>query len=84
MVGAGQLARMTQQAAIALGVTLIVLADGEDDPAVLAGARPYLGTAGALEDLRAIAPLDRSYAVCGQHPAQVLSGVAPTEYHQRT
>jgi 5-(carboxyamino)imidazole ribonucleotide synthase len=55
MVGAGQLARMTQQAAIALGVTLIVLADGEDDPAVLAGARPHLGTAGALEDLRAIA-----------------------------
>ena len=55
MVGAGQLARMTQQAAIALGVKLIVLADGEDDPAVLAGARPHLGTAAALEDLRAIA-----------------------------
>lgn len=55
MVGAGQLARMTQQAAIALGVTLVVLADGEEEPAVLAGARPHLGTAAALEDLRAIA-----------------------------
>ncbi|MFZ0388302.1 MAG: 5-(carboxyamino)imidazole ribonucleotide synthase [Solirubrobacteraceae bacterium] len=55
MVGAGQLARMTQQAAIALGVKLTVLADGEDDPAVQAGAQPHLGSAAALNDLRAIA-----------------------------
>ena len=55
MVGAGQLARMTQQAAISLGVRLIVLADSEEDPAVVAGARPHLGSAAALEDLRAIA-----------------------------
>lgn len=55
MVGAGQLARMTQQAAIALGVELTVLAGGADDPAVLAGARPHLGSAAALDDLRAIA-----------------------------
>ena len=55
MVGAGQLARMTQQAAIALGVKLTVLAGGEDDPAVQAGAQSHLGTAAALEDLRAIA-----------------------------
>jgi 5-(carboxyamino)imidazole ribonucleotide synthase len=32
-----------------------VLADGGDDPVVLAGARPHLGTAAALDDLRAIA-----------------------------
>ena len=55
MVGAGQLARMTQQAAISLGVRLIVLADGEEDPAVLAGARPHLSSAAGLDDLRAIA-----------------------------
>ena len=55
MVGAGQLARMTQQAAIALGVKLTVLAEGADDPAVQAGAQLHLGSAAALDDLRAIA-----------------------------
>jgi 5-(carboxyamino)imidazole ribonucleotide synthase len=38
MVGGGQLARMTQQAAIALGVELRVLTPSADDPAVRAGA----------------------------------------------
>jgi len=38
MVGAGQLARMTHQAAVDLGVHLEVLADGDADPAVAAGA----------------------------------------------
>ena len=38
MVGAGQLARMTQRAAIDLGVHLEVLAGDPTDPAVLAGA----------------------------------------------
>lgn len=41
MVGAGQLARMTQRAAIDLAVRLEVLAAGEHDPAVHAGA-PYV------------------------------------------
>lgn len=40
MVGAGQLARMTQRAAIDLAVRLEVLALGEHDPAVHAGS-PY-------------------------------------------
>ena len=35
MVGGGQLARMTQQAAIALGVRLRVLSDTADDSAAL-------------------------------------------------
>lgn len=39
MVGAGQLAQMTQQAAIGLGVELRVLARSEHDPAIAAGAR---------------------------------------------
>ncbi|MHB8505744.1 MAG: 5-(carboxyamino)imidazole ribonucleotide synthase [Acidimicrobiales bacterium] len=38
MVGAGQLARMTHQAAVDLDVELVVLAESERDPAVLAGA----------------------------------------------
>lgn len=43
MIGAGQLARMSQQAAIALGVELQVLAAHEHDPAVLAGATHRIG-----------------------------------------
>lgn len=39
MVGGGQLARMTHQAAIGLGVEVAVLAVSPDEPAVLAGAR---------------------------------------------
>jgi 5-(carboxyamino)imidazole ribonucleotide synthase len=55
MVGAGQLARMTQQAAIGLGVELTVLAESESDPAVLAGARCRLGSPDSLEALRGLA-----------------------------
>ncbi len=43
MVGAGQLARMTQRAAIDLGVGLTVLAGRHDDPAATAGATVELG-----------------------------------------
>ena len=55
MVGAGQLARMTHQAAIALGIRLTVLAVSEDEPAVLAGARCLTGSPDSLEDLAALA-----------------------------
>ena len=54
MVGAGQLARMTQQAAVDLGVRLNVLAGGPEEPAVLAGAEASFGSpddAGALRSL---------------------------------
>lgn len=44
MVGAGQLARMTQRAAIDLGVHLTVLATDADDPAVTAGAGTVTGS----------------------------------------
>ena len=55
MVGAGQLARMTQRAAIDLGVHLTVLATGPDEPAVSAGALHRLGAADDPAALRALA-----------------------------
>lgn len=51
MIGGGQLARMTQQAAVDLDVQLTVLAAGPDEPAVLAGA-PWLS--GRHTDLEAL------------------------------
>ena len=43
MIGGGQLARMTHQAAIALGQSLRVLASGRDDPAALVCSDVVLG-----------------------------------------
>jgi len=51
MIGGGQLARMTQQAAVDLDVQLIVVAGADNEPAVLAGAAYILG---AHTDLDAI------------------------------
>ena len=55
MVGAGQLARMTHQAAIDLDVELVVLALSEDDPAVRAGARALIGRPDSAPALRELA-----------------------------
>jgi 5-(carboxyamino)imidazole ribonucleotide synthase len=55
MVGAGQLARMTQQAAIALGQSLRVLAETPDDGAALVIADVSVGDYRSLDDLRAFA-----------------------------
>lgn len=55
MVGAGQLARMTYQAGIPLGVTLAVMAAKPDDGAALVSAHTTVGDIDALEDLRAFA-----------------------------
>ena len=55
MVGGGQLARMTQQAAIALGVRLRVLADTVDDSAALVAPFTVVGSYRSYEDLRAFA-----------------------------
>ena len=55
MVGAGQLARMTLPAAIALDVPFTVLAAGEEDAAVRAGARAVLGSPDSLEALERLA-----------------------------
>jgi 5-(carboxyamino)imidazole ribonucleotide synthase len=72
MVGAGQLARMTQQAAIALGVELRVLTDDAQAPAVSAGARQVPGSPDRLADLRALA--DGADVVTFDH-----EGIAPED-----
>ncbi|MBX6356793.1 MAG: 5-(carboxyamino)imidazole ribonucleotide synthase [Micromonosporaceae bacterium] len=55
MVGGGQLARMTHQAAISLGQSLRVLAANPDDGAALVAADVRLGDHTDLEALRAFA-----------------------------
>jgi len=55
MVGGGQLARMTHQAAVALGQSLRVLAAHPDDPAALVSPDVVLGAHTDLDALRAVA-----------------------------
>ncbi|RAS69009.1 5-(carboxyamino)imidazole ribonucleotide synthase [Lentzea atacamensis] len=55
MIGGGQLARMTHQAAIPLGQSLRVLAVSENDPAALVARDVMLGTHTDLDALRAFA-----------------------------
>jgi len=55
MVGGGQLARMTHQAAIALGQSLRVLATSPDDGAALVAADTVIGANTDLDALRAFA-----------------------------
>ena len=55
MVGGGQLARMTAQAAASLGITLTVLDPDPSPPAARAGARVVVGEPDRLDDLVALA-----------------------------
>src|SRR5690348_14877164 len=55
MVGGGQLARMTHQAAIALGQTLRVLATASDESAAQVSPDVVIGSHTELEDLRRVA-----------------------------
>jgi 5-(carboxyamino)imidazole ribonucleotide synthase len=55
MVGAGQLARMTHQAAIALGQSLRILAETPDDGAALVAPDVVVGDYRSVSDLRAFA-----------------------------
>ncbi|HEY0168004.1 MAG TPA: 5-(carboxyamino)imidazole ribonucleotide synthase [Jatrophihabitans sp.] len=55
MVGAGQLARMTHQAAIALGQSLRLLADSADDGAAMVAGDVQVGDYRSLADLRRFA-----------------------------
>ncbi|MHB1790135.1 MAG: 5-(carboxyamino)imidazole ribonucleotide synthase [Acidimicrobiales bacterium] len=55
MIGAGQLARMTHQAAIDYGIAFHVLAATARDPAVTAGAAHTLGRYDCYRDLAAVA-----------------------------
>ncbi len=55
MVGGGQLARMTHQAAVALGQNLRVLPTAADDPAAQVTPDVVIGSHTDLEDLRRVA-----------------------------
>lgn len=57
MVGGGQLSRMTHQAAIALGLSLRVLADATHDSAAQVANGVTVGDHTSLDDLRAFAEL---------------------------
>jgi len=52
MIGAGQLARMTHQAAIALGQSLRILADSPDDGAALVAQDVVVGDYRSAPDVR--------------------------------
>lgn len=65
MVGAGQLAQMTHQAAISLGVDVVVMSDDPGDAAGLAGAKHLVGSACDHADLLRLT--DRSDVVTFDH-----------------
>ncbi|MFD4366288.1 5-(carboxyamino)imidazole ribonucleotide synthase [Rhodococcus sp. NPDC058521] len=65
MIGGGQLARMTHQAAIALGQTLRVLSGGEDEPAAQVTPDVVLGSHTDLDALRRAA--EGSHALTFDH-----------------
>ncbi|MEZ0362119.1 5-(carboxyamino)imidazole ribonucleotide synthase [Mycobacterium sp. pUA109] len=73
MIGGGQLARMTHQAAIALGQTLRVLAVDADDPAAQVTPDVVIGSHTDLDDLRRAA--DGAHALTFDHehvPTELL------------
>lgn len=84
MVGGGQLARMTHQAAIDLGITLEILTQSATDPAVLAGARHVPGSPGSLDALLSLA--ERCDVVTLDHelvPAEHLDTLQAAGYAVR-
>lgn len=72
MVGGGQLARMTHQAAVALGQRLRVLAERPDDPAAQVTPEVVLGSHGDLSALRK--------AAVGSHALTFDHEHVPTEH----
>ncbi|WP_268874544.1 5-(carboxyamino)imidazole ribonucleotide synthase [Mycolicibacterium novocastrense] len=73
MVGGGQLARMTHQAAIALGQTLRVLAVDAGDPAAQVSPDVVLGTHTDLDALRRVASGADALTFDHEHvPAELL------------
>ncbi len=72
MIGGGQLARMTHQAAIALGQTLRVLAGSADEPAVRVSPDVVLGSHDDLDALRT--------AAIGAHALTFDHEGVPTEH----
>ncbi|WP_059016517.1 5-(carboxyamino)imidazole ribonucleotide synthase [Mycobacterium sp. M26] len=82
MVGGGQLARMTHQAAIALGQSLRVLAVSPDDPAAQVAPDVVIGTHTDLEALRkaasgaAVLTFDHEHVPTEMLETLVAEGVA--------
>lgn len=77
MVGGGQLARMTHQAAIALGQSLRVLAAAADDPAAQVTPDVVIGSHTDLEDLRRVAAGASVLTFDHEHvPAELLNKLA--------
>ncbi|OBI49856.1 5-(carboxyamino)imidazole ribonucleotide synthase [Mycobacterium kyorinense] len=74
MVGGGQLARMTHQAAIALGQTLRVLAADADDPAAQVSPDVVIGSHTDLDDLRRVAAGANALTFDHEHvPTELLT-----------
>jgi 5-(carboxyamino)imidazole ribonucleotide synthase len=77
MVGAGQLARMTHQAAISLGQSLRVLAAAEDDAAALVAREVVVGDHTSYPDLAAFAAACDVLTFDHEHvPAEHLRALA--------
>jgi 5-(carboxyamino)imidazole ribonucleotide synthase len=72
MIGAGQLARMTHQAAIALGQTLRVLAGGPDDPAAQVTPDVVLGSHDDIDVLRRAAAGTNAVTFDHEHVSTAL------------
>ena len=73
MIGGGQLARMTHQAAIALGQTLRVLATGPDEPAAQVTPDVVLGSHTDIEALRRVSTGAQALTFDHEHvPTELL------------
>lgn len=80
MVGGGQLARMTHQAAIALGQNLRVLVNSADDPAAQVTPNVVIGSHTDLDDLRRIAAGADVVTFDHEHvPAELLDKLVAEE-----
>jgi 5-(carboxyamino)imidazole ribonucleotide synthase len=79
MVGGGQLARMTHQAAIALGQTLRVLAEAPDDPAAQVSPNVVLGSHTDLDALRRAAAGANALTFDHEHVPTALLDVLVAE-----
>jgi 5-(carboxyamino)imidazole ribonucleotide synthase len=76
MIGGGQLGRMTQQAAIALGIDLRVLSDEPQAPAVLAGATLVHGSHHELDAVLELAQTCDVVTLDHEHtPDHVLQAI---------
>jgi 5-(carboxyamino)imidazole ribonucleotide synthase len=81
IIGGGQLARMTHQAAITLGVQTTILCDDPDAPAVQAGGRHLAGRPDHFPDLlRLAASVDAVTVDHERTPSEALGRLADRGY----